>query len=274
MSDILKYENEFFGTQPHVLMMKRSRDLWLLLKDNPIYSNYGRMLSIVGSQGGDDAERLAALVRLTGAGSFHYYPADKSDALVAKLNDMGLSAGRWEKQWGGEDAYKAAKTIIANASLPSDLKVVRLSKDTPATLVRETAQLSMDCGVMPTPGFSMRGITYKGICLAAVDETGRPVATASSYKNMHPESAFANDGFWGALATHPDRRGEKIIGVLGAMALAHMWEEHGVRGFFTAVKKGNDGSMAVCAKQAVLPTEWTAVAATDPNHFGDTALTK
>ena len=274
MAGTNKYTDEFFGTQPHVLMMQRSRDLWMLLQDNPIYSNYGRMLSIVGSQGDDDAERLASLVRLAGAGSFHYYPADKADTLVGQLTEMGLSAGRWEKQWGGEDAYKAAKVIIANAVLPDDIKVVQLSEESSAELVRETAELSMECGVMPTPGLSMRGITYKGICLAAVDATGRPVATASSYKNMHPDSPYADHGFWGALATHPDRRGEKIIGVLGAMALAHMWEQHDVRGFFTAVKKGNEGSMAVCAKQAILPTDWVAIAATDPKHFGDTALTK
>ncbi len=131
------FENEFFGTEPHVTMMQRSRDLWALLCDNPIYSNYGRMLSIVGSQGDDDAERLASLVRLTGAASFHYYPADKADALVAELTSMGLSAGRWEKQWGGEDAYKAAKAIIKNLNLPSDIKVVRLVsiKGTPSILV-------------------------------------------------------------------------------------------------------------------------------------------
>jgi|GEM_PF-756210 len=274
MSDITKYTDEFFGTEPHIVMMQRSRDLWSMVRDNPIYSNYGRMLSVVGSQGAGDAHLLAALVRLTGAGSFHYYPADKADDLIAELSDLGLSAGRWEKQWGGSDAYAAAQDMIANAALPADIRVVQLSADSPPELVRATAELSMDCGVMPTLGQSMRGMTFKGICLAAVDATGRPVATASSYKNMHPNSPYADHGFWGALATHPDRRGEKIIGVLGAMALAHMWELHGVRGFFTAVKKGNTGSMAVCAKQAVLPTEWVAIAATDPNHFGQTALTK
>lgn len=270
----MKFDDEIFGTPAHAALQRRSMDLFRLLADDPRYGTYGRNVLLIGDQGEDMAERMAGIARLTGAAGTHYYPSEKSEALCAVLAEMGQTAGRWELCTGGRHAYDLSRAIIAEIPLPDDLKVVRLSADAPAELVRGVAELSMACGVMPVPGRNMRGLVNPGICLAAVDREGVPVATGSSYRYTHPDSDFRDYAFWGALATRPDRRGEKIAMVLGSMAIVHMWENHGVRDFTTGIRADNAASFAVCAKQGVVRSDWTFVACTDPDHFKGAPMTR
>jgi acetyltransferase (GNAT) family protein len=274
MSNKSDFTDEVFGTPAHIATMKRSRQLWRLLKHDPKYSSYGRLVCVVGGAGAESVDIMDNLVRLTGAGSFQYFPAEQADALCADLDEIGLNAGRWEQCWGGSDAYAKSKQILADLTLPQDLTLVQLSGDSPASLVRATADLSMDCGVMPALGRTMRGLEAPGLCLVALDGSGTPVATASSYRGMHADCPYADHAFWGALATRPDRRGEKLAMILGASAIVHMWEQLGTRGFYTGIKADNAGSMAVCAKQGVVRSEWAFIACSDPARFGDTPLTK
>lgn len=88
----------------------------------------------------------------------------------------------------------------------------------------------------------MRGGTQKGICLLAMDKTGKAVATASSYLGNNPDSPHARDAFWGMLATSSERRGEKIAPLLGAQIIVSMWEKFDARGFITGIVAENADS--------------------------------
>lgn len=77
----------------------------------------------------------------------------------------------------------------------------------------------------------MRGLERTDICMVALDQQSRAVATASSYCMHHSSRRYAKDVFWGMLTTHPERRGEKIRLILGAQAIVHKWERKQARCF-------------------------------------------
>jgi hypothetical protein len=87
-------------------------------------------------------------------------------------------------------------------------------------------------------------------------------------------SSHATDAFWGMLATRQDRRGERIALLLGAKAIAHMWERHGARGFITGVRANNASSQALCIKLGVTSTNWIYAECMDKELFGAASLTK
>jgi len=76
------------------------------------------------------------------------------------------------------------------------------------------------------------------------------------------------------LATREDRRGEKIALLLGAQAIVHMWERHGVRGFMTAVRADNFSSQALCNKLGVTASEWIYASCIDNEIFAGPSITK
>ncbi len=270
----MQFEDEIFGSPAHVALARRTRELWALIGNDPRFGSYGRNVVVVGDQGADMAPLMVAISRLTGNCGSHYYPAERADALMAELAGAGQETGRWLHCCGGQKAYDLCKAIVADVALPDDLRVTRLSADSPASLVRATAELSFACGVAQMPGRYMRGMAAPGICLVAVDADGDPVATGSSYRYTHPDSPYPDYAFWGALVTRPDRRGQKLAMILGARAIVHMWENHGVRSFSTGIKADNAASLAVCAKQGVVPGDWVFVANTDPELFEGGAFTR
>ncbi len=270
----MQFDDEYFGSLAHIGLARRTRDLFPLIGRDPRFGSYGRNVLLLGDQGAETAPLMAALSRLCGGAGVHYYPSAKAEGLKAELARLGQNADIWQHCTGGEKAYKMCKAIVAGAHLPSDLRLETLSADSPSALVRATAELSMDCGVMPMPGRQMRGLENPGLCLVAVDGSGAPVATGSSYRYTRPDSAYPDWAFWGALATRPDRRGERLAKILGAHAIVHMWENHGVRGFTTGIKADNAASLAVCAKQGVAPSDWSFIACTDPEHFKGAPMTR
>lgn len=270
----MQSDDEFFGSPVHVALARRTRDLWALIGDDPRFGTYGRNVVVVGDQGEDMAALMASVSRLTGNCGAHYFPAERTDILMAALADRGQEPDCWAHCSGGQGAYDLCREIVVDVPLPGDLRVIHLSPDSPAALVRATAELSFACGVTQMPGRYLRGLATPGICLAAVDADGAPVATGSSYRYTHPDSPYPDHAFWGALATRPDRRGERLAMILGAMAIVHMWENHGVRGFSTGIKADNAASMAVCAKQGVVPGDWAFVGCTDPQLFKGGAFTR
>jgi hypothetical protein len=194
--------------------------------------------------------------------------------LFAQLEEQGLATDRHEHFWGGESALAASRWSRKEFALPADLTVCAIDANTPRELVAGVAQLCQSCDVMPVPGSIMRGRTLKGICLVAIDSDRRPVATASSYMIHHPSSPRAKDAFWGMLATRQDRRGEKIALLLGAQAIADMWERYGARGFMTGVRADNLSSQALCRKLGVNATDWIYAACIDKELFGGSSVTK
>ncbi len=270
----MQFDDEYFGSEAQNLLMRRGRDLYQLVRADARLAFHGRSIILLGDRGGETAPLMARIARLCGASAIHFYPSEKTGALKAELTGLGQNAAHWEFCTGGLEAYETCKAILADVPLPGDLRLVRLSADSPAALVRATAELSMDCGVMPLPGRQMRGLANPGLCLVAVDASGAPVATGSSYRYTHPDSDYRDHAFWGVLATRPDRRGQKLAMILGAHAIVRMWEEFGMRGFTTGIKADNPASLAVCARQGVRPSGQTFIACTNPEHFGDAPITR
>lgn len=266
-------EDEFFGSADRIALAKRSANLWALLRDNPRYAYYGRLVAL-SEPGQDAADILAAMANLQGAAVSYFYPANSATSLFAQLEERGLATDRHEHFWGGESALAASRKVHEDFALPADLSVTAMDAKTPREWVRDVAELCQSCDVMPVPGSIMRGQTRQGICLVATDQNRRPVATASSYMIHHPSSARARDAFWGMLATREDRRGERIGLLLGAQAIIHMWERHGARGFMTGVRADNSSSQAVCNKLGVTATDWIYASCIDKAMFGESTVTR
>lgn len=269
----MQFADEFFGDPEKIALMRRSADLWRLLCSNPRYAYYGRLVAL-SDIADDTPEILMALARMQGAGVAYYFPKSSVHELFATLEAAGFSTDRHEHYYGGHAAYDASRGVLQNYTLPEDLRIVRLDADTPSHLVMQVAELSQSCDVMPVPGAVMRGVAARGITFVAVDATGSPVATASSYALHHPDSLRARDVFWGALATREDRRGEKIALVLGAKTIVHMWEVEGARGFMTGVRQTNRSSHALCVKLGVEDSDWVYAQCLDTKMLGSGSVTK
>jgi hypothetical protein len=266
-------DDEFFGSPDRIALARRSANLWLLLRDNPRYAYYGRLVAL-SDPGQDTADILSVMAKLQGAAVCYFYPADAAQGLFAQLEERGLATDRHEHFWGGEAALAASRRVLDALALPADLSMSAIDASTPRELVGDVAALCQSCDVMPVPGSFMRGQARKGICLVATDRNQRPVATASSYMIHHPSSPRATDAFWGMLATREDRRGERIALLLGAAAIIHMWERHGARGFMTGVRADNAPSQALCSKLDVRATDWIYASCIDKETFGGSSVTK
>lgn len=264
---------EFFGSPDKIALMKRSAALWSLLKDNPRYAYYGRLVAL-SDPAEDTSENLIALARLQGAAVAYYVPKGSADNLFYELEERGFSTDRHEHYWGGKAAYEASQSILAKYTLPDDLIVSALDENTPADVVAEVAGLCQSCGVMPVPGAIMRGRARRGINLIASDEHNRPIASASSFSLHHPSSPHARDVFWGMLATRADRRGERIALVLGAKTIVHMWEHEGARGFMTGVREDNISSQSLCTKLGVTDSDCIYAQCIDTSLLGSSTITK
>lgn len=264
---------ELFGSPRSIALMRRSAALWLLLQDNPRYAFYGRTAALSGIAD-DTADILCSLARLQGVGVAYYVPKLSVPDIYATLEARGFATDRHEHYWGGESAYQASRAVLATHSLPHDLTLSVLDRNTPRGFVAEVAELCQSCGVMPVPGAVMRGLARRGINLVASDRNCRPVASASSFALHHPASPHAGDVFWGMLATRDDRRGEKIALVLGARTIVHMWENEGARGFMTGVRNDNAASRALCNKLGVSDTEWIYAQCLDTELLGSSSFTK
>jgi hypothetical protein len=262
-------DDEFFGDPMRIALSRRSLNLWTLLRDNPRFAYYGRLVALTDPRE-DAGDILAALARVQGAAVGYFYPASGAATLFAELEARGFATDRHEHWLGGAEALTASRKALAEGALPADLPGSTVDGQTSTELVRAIAELSQSCDVMPVPGLAMRGRLRDGLCLVATEPGGRPVATASSYMMHHPASPRSAIAFWGMLATHTDRRGQKIGLRLGAQAIVHMWERHGARGFMTGVRADNASSQALCNKLGVHATEWIYAHCIDRSMFSGT----
>jgi hypothetical protein len=266
-------EAELFGAESSISLMKRSTALWSLLKDSPRYAYYGRLVGL-SDPGNDMADLLSSLARLQGAAVAYYVPKTHAEALFSDLEERGFSTDRHEHYWGGEAAYQASRSIISEYTLPADLTISVLDASSLRSFVAEVAELCQSCDVMPVPGTIMRGEARRGINLVASDTNGHPVGSASSFVMHHPSGPHPSDVFWGMLATREDRRGEKIALMLGAMAIVHMWENEGARGFMTGVRQDNASSQSLCSKVGVTDSDWIYAQCLDTGLLKSSAITK
>ncbi|WP_299476777.1 hypothetical protein [uncultured Roseibium sp.] len=270
----MRFKDEFFGTAAQVSVSRRARDTWKLIQDDPRYAYNGRIVTVAGFIGNETSEKLAALARLQGSTTCHFLPKDRVGDIERLLGGEGLACNVWEFCKGGLAAYNAAQRILSTYRLPPDISVARIDADKSAALVSEFAKMVGECGVMVMAGRVMRGLDMPGITLAAIDDSGSIVGSAWGYKCYHPKSKFSDFAFWGGLTCHPERRGQKIALVLGALSIVWLWDELEVRGFCTGIAGDNTASFALCEKLSVLPSDEIGLGVSDPEMFRGTTLTK
>lgn len=270
----MDFEEEIFGTTAQKTVSRRARDMWKLLQDDPRFSYNGRIVAVAGYIGDKTAEKLAALARLQGSTTCHFLPKEKAERIEQALEAQGLATNIWEFCKGSKQAYDTAQEILANYRLPSDISVTQLDARTDKSFVSDFASMVGACGVLVMAGRVMRGIDIPGITLAAVDRSGKVVASAWGYKCYHPQSAFSDQAFWGGLTCHPDRRGKKIALILGALCIVRLWEKLEVRGICTGIARDNTASFALCEKLGVLKSGQIGLGVSDPEMFHGATLTK
>ena len=110
--------------------------------------------------------------------------------------------------------------------------------------------------------------------MVVVDKSGAPVATAGSVL-CHPSSSrLRSRAQWGQLSTKPERMGEGIAKVLGAIALIHSHEKLGATGFKTGIAPGNIPSARLCERLGLEDSGSDIVAIIDPLVYSEDRLTK
>ena len=266
-------DEEYFGDPAKIGLMQRCAAVYELLRDDPRFGYYGRLVGLSGERE-NTFEIMAALARLQGAGVSYYFPKDGAARLFERARAGGFRTDRHEHFQGGEEALEASRQVLAGNRMPDDLSIIRLDASSPGKLVANVAGLLQSCDVMHVPGRFLRGLGRRGITLVAVDRAGDPVASASSFAHHHPQGERASDVFWGMLATRRDRRGQKIALQLGAMVIEHMWVNEGARGFITGVRQDNRSSQAVCNKLAIRDTGWIYAWIMDDAVLGDGSHTR
>ncbi len=270
----MRYEDEFFGTEPQQTVSMRARDVWELVSDDPRFSYNGRIVAVAGYIGPQTSEKLVSLARLQGSATCHFLPKDQAKAVQQAVEVRGLSSNIWEFCKGGELAYEAAQRTLETHKLPVDVSVERLTIDTEASRISDFAAMAGECGVLVMSGRVIRGLDVPGITLAGIDQSGQTVASAWGYKCYHSQSKFSDYAFWGGLTCRKDRRGQKIALILGALVIVQLWEDMQVRGFCTGIVGGNAASFALCEKLSVLPSDEIGLGVTDPDMFQGATLTK
>ena len=92
---------------------------------------------------------------------------------------------------------------------------------------------------------------------------------------VHPDQTLGRaQCWWGMLATHPDRRGERLAVILGAMALIRMQDRYGFTQVFTGVEPGNAASEAVCRRMGLAPADTSVLSVADAALLPGGRMTK
>ncbi len=264
---------EYFGNPAKIGLMRRSAALNTLLRDDPRYAFYGWALALSGAST-DTFELMRALARLQGVGICNYFPKSGAAALYLRLEAEGFTTDRHEHYRGSEEALHASRHIITSMHMPDDLTVQWLDDGSPSGLVAAVATLLQSGDVLPIPGSFLRGNARPGITLVAIDRAGHPVASASSFIVHHRANLHASDVFLGMMATREDRRGEKIGLQLAALAIEHMWLNHGARGFITGVRHDNVSMQAICNQLGIRDTNWIYAQCIDSVALGSSSMTR
>ncbi len=259
--------DEYFGTPAQIAMMRRTSALWSLLKDHPDYGFYGRsvMLSDYGAGG---FEAFEPLIRLSGAGVAYGVRTDAADEEKATLAGAGFHTDSYGYCHTVEPSIELAREVVGRHALPDDLTVIEIDMESPAADVSDLAEVALAGGVLPSPGHVLRGRTVDGVVLLAREVgTGRPVACAAAFDSFKRGTQRGDHAWWGMLSAVPDRRGQRIALILGAMAMLRMFEKTGLSKFFTSIRHGNASSTALCAKLGVAHTGWETIVGMDPEQF-------
>jgi len=224
-----------FGTPAQIALVRRANALWVLLKDDPIYSFQTRTVSLAKLQA-DTAGRVIALTRLQGYASCHFVPRDQAADLLSAYDSAGLQSVQWEQYWGRETAISASRRFLETFQRPSGLSLKTVQPDTPDPVIRAIGEMSERSGVLPPTVSGMRGNGPNGVFQYVETADGRIVASGGGFMAYHKDGPRPDEAFWGMLATDPDWRGQRLASWVGAQVIVDLADRYGARGFSSGVK--------------------------------------
>ena len=247
------FQDQFFGSDTQQALLRRGRALFDLMRDDVRVSYYGRTVAPLRPDP-EGFDLLARLIAIQGASTYSDLTAEQADDLVPALEAQGFAITRYDCWEGDAGALEAAQQILDDHALPPDIRVVSIDAETTDADLDKLAEVSLGCGVLPIAGSVLRGQTKPGVGLVALDAMGHPVSCAAAAGFAHPDDPkLGAQCWWGMLATNPDRRGQKLALILGAMAITQMHKRFGFASFMTGVQPGNAASEAVCRTSGLAP---------------------
>lgn len=265
----------YFGSDDQQAMARRGKALFELMRNDPRVAWYGRTLAVTDlhESGMDYFENL---IRVQGATAAYMVKRQAESEICDALAARGLRADVFGFSMSEDDrSVDHARSLLENFRLPDEVSCKMLGPESPQEDVEAFAEIALSQGVLPPPEAVLRGYDRRGVALVARENgSGRPIGCAASIESYHPEDSLSDHCFWGMLATHPDRRGEKIAIVLGAEAMVAMNERTGIKRFTTGVRDDNLPSTALCAKFGVMRSDYLAIIGMDPSAFSDDQVTK
>ena len=268
-----QYEGEYFGSAEQQALLRRGRAMFDLLGRDPRFGYYGRTVGLSSSESGS-VEMLAALASLQGNSNCAILPDADLPIWRSEAEARGLVPVHYARWSGGDAAMQVARKIVDDHALPDDLTIMRIGPDTPDEALAQLAEVSLACGVLPPAGAALRGLDKPGLALLAVDDQGRGVSCAAAASYLHQDHPLARQCWWGMLATIPDRRGQRLALVLGAMAMLEARDRLGFTEVFTGVEPGNAASEAVCARLGLRRETCSVLGVADPSLLPGGRMTK
>lgn len=263
----------FFGSPEQRAVLRRGRAMADLLANDPRFTYYGRTVGLATPEDGDLGQ-LAALVRAQGNSNYAHVEDGEVPALVRALEEDRLAPLVYAK-WEGDGApFKAAQALLDHYGLPDDLSLRWLDASTPFATLESLADTALACGVLPAARSTLTGSSGRSACVVAEDATGRVVSVAAASAYAHPEHRLSGQAWWGMLATHPERRGERLALILGAHVILRMEKEFGFTDFMTGVEIGNAPSEAVCTRMGLAPRGFSLLGCADPEALSGGRMTK
>lgn len=267
-------KDEFFGNGDQRAILKRGHAMAKLVENDVKYSYYGRTVGLETPEAGG-IDQLVALINLQGHAHYMTVALDKVSDIKAKLLERGLNPMHYDKWEGVKTALAAVQKVVEAFSIPNDLTMVPIDETTPRQLLISLAELSLDCGVLPPCGQLLRGALKPAVCLVAVDQKGRVMSCAAASAFADPKhTMLGKQAWWGMLATHPSRRGQRLALLLGAHAMLIMRSRYGYQDFMTGVEAGNTASEAVCGRLGLAPEGFAILSCADPNALPSGRMTK
>lgn len=267
-------QSDYFGSDAQIALLRRGRAAYDLYGQDQTLFYYGRTVGLV-APGPQAMDRLAGLITLQGNSSLlNVAQADVAE-LTREALQRGLTTTRYMRWISAENALQAARALLRDHPLPPDLSVHYIDAKTPDETLAELASVALACGVLPPSGAVLRGICKPGLGIVALDRTGRGVACAGAASILHPDHP---DGrrqcWWGMLATLPERRGERLALILGAMALLACHERYGYTEILTGVEPGNTLSEKLCARLGLYADGNSVMTIADPAQLPGGRMTK
>ncbi len=267
-------DDEFFGSPEQQAMQRRGLALYDLVGHDRATTYYGRGVGMVWGSS-DVTEQLQRLTTVLGVSSIAGVPEAEAPRLRAEIEAQGYAVTQYVNWEGGEDALAAAEATLAEHVLPVDLTAQVIHSMSPRAHLAALAKVSLEAGVLPVAGCILRGRRRPGLGVVALDADGQGVSCAAASTYAHPDNAaFGPVAWWGMLATRPDRKGQRLALILGAMAMREMHVRYGIRRFFTGVQPGNAPSEAVCTRMGLRPKGRATLTVVDPTVLPGGKLTR